>query len=184
MKYEDIRSELKTGDVLLFSGKGFVSWLIKLATFSQYSHVGMVYVIGRGVYCWESTSISKHRDGVQISLLSNRLLSYKGTVSVRRLETNRDSDFYNSLEDFRQQVKGRKYEQNIWELMGAALPWRNTVNLVTIFCSELVAAAWQRMKVLKDDKPSNEYTPADFGSGNICEDLNNSVLSQAISLEI
>ena len=31
--YDEIRPELKTGDVLLFSGKGFVSWAIKFGSY-------------------------------------------------------------------------------------------------------------------------------------------------------
>ena len=43
MKYQDIRSQLKTGDILLFSGKGGISEGIKFFTLSKWSHVGMVY---------------------------------------------------------------------------------------------------------------------------------------------
>jgi len=165
MKYSDIRKDLKTGDILLFNGRGFVSWLIKLATASDVSHVGMVYVIGGDVYCWESTSMRKGADGVQISLLSNRINNYNGTVKVRHLVTERDSAFYEALKIFRDEVKGRKYEQNIWELMGAAMPWRNKSNLKTIFCSELIAEMFKRWGFLIDGFVSNEYTPNDFSFG-------------------
>lgn len=183
MTYESIRRDLKTGDILLFSGTGFVSWLIKRITFSKYSHVGMVYVIDRNVYCWESTSLTKGRDGVQISLLSNKLLSYKGKVWVRHLTTNRSIEFYNAIDNFRDAVKKRRYEQNIWELMGSALPWKNKANLTTIFCSELVAEALKRACVIARGKPSNEYTPADFASEDINKELDNSALGDEILLE-
>jgi len=42
LTYEEIRGELKTCDILLFSGKGAISHGIKLFTFSKWSHVGMV----------------------------------------------------------------------------------------------------------------------------------------------
>ena len=44
LTYEEIRGELKTCDILLFSGKGAISHGIKLFTFSKWSHVGMVSV--------------------------------------------------------------------------------------------------------------------------------------------
>jgi hypothetical protein len=39
---ERMRAELKTGDVVLFSGKGGISAGIKWATLSRWSHVGMI----------------------------------------------------------------------------------------------------------------------------------------------
>lgn len=41
--YEDIRSELKNGDILLFSGVEPFSYLIRWATRSPWSHVGFVF---------------------------------------------------------------------------------------------------------------------------------------------
>ena len=43
MNYQELRSDLKTGDILLFSGKGGISDGIKFFTLSKYSHVAMVY---------------------------------------------------------------------------------------------------------------------------------------------
>ncbi len=39
---------------------------------------------------------------------------------------------------------------------------RNTEDLSSLFCSELVAEAYQRLGLLSEAKPANEYTPADF----------------------
>ena len=40
--YHEIRTELKTGDIVLFSGKGGISAGIKWGTLSRWSHVGMI----------------------------------------------------------------------------------------------------------------------------------------------
>jgi len=160
--YLAIRDKLHTGDVLLFEGQGIISRLIQIITGNRISHVAMVYRMGRDLYCYESTSMLKGKNGVQISLLSNRLDGYKGKVWVRRMECNRDAIFFQTLRDLRQEFKGKKYERNLWELLGAALPWRNVANLETIFCSELIAEAFQRWGFLLPLKPANEYTPADF----------------------
>ena len=45
VEYDEIRNELKTGDIVLFGGKSFVSWLIKKITKNKYSHIGMVLKI-------------------------------------------------------------------------------------------------------------------------------------------
>lgn len=50
MKYSDIRHNLCTGDIVLFSGAGMVSNVIKWATRSKWSHVGMVIVYDDNEY--------------------------------------------------------------------------------------------------------------------------------------
>ncbi len=182
MKYEDIRSQLKTGDILLFSGKGGISDGIKLFTLSKYSHVGMVYKFedpldSKGsVFCWESTTLSDIKDadtgkltqGVQRVELSERLerCFAKGyEISVRRLNTTLTDTMIKALNQFRHDVSGRPYEKSKIELIKAAYDGifgENKEDLSSLFCSELVAEAYQKMGLLTEDKPSNEYTPKDF----------------------
>ena len=164
MKYTDIHDQLQTGDVLLFSGRGFASLLIRLRTWSWSSHDGMVYRANKRVYVWESTRLTG-KDGEQTSLLSERGKTYNGKIRVRRLYTMRDYKFYQTIEDLRAEVKGTKYERNWWELLGAAAIWRNVANLCYLFCSELVALAFKRWKILKNGVPENEYVPGDFEQG-------------------
>jgi len=167
MKYTDIRDQLQTGDVLLFSGRGFASLLIRLRTWSWSSHVGMVSRVGtnkQDVMVWESTKLTGI-DGVQISLLSVRGKTYNGRIRVRQLHTRRDNEFYNTIHALRAEVEGTKYERNWWELLGAAAIWRNVANIAYLFCSELVALAFKRWKILKNGVPENEYVPGDFEQG-------------------
>ena len=97
---------LKTGDILLFDyegggSMGIFSWLIKKATKSNITHVGMVLKDPvfinptlKGYYVWESgwegtpdPQDGKIKLGVQIAPLSQLLDSYKNTghVVVRRV---------------------------------------------------------------------------------------------------
>ena len=61
MKYEDIRHEIKSLDVLGYSESGpWNSWrniqlnLVKMGTMSEYNHVGLAYVIGGRVFVIEA----------------------------------------------------------------------------------------------------------------------------------
>ena len=161
MKYEDIRSDLKSGDVLLFSGRGLASWLIRLRTWSDISHVGMVYKIGQNVMVWESTKLTG-KDGVQISLLSVRGKRYKGKIQVRPLHTRRDNKFYRTFDEVRKETKGVKYERHWWELWGSVAFWKNKVCLIYIFCSELLGYIFKRWGLFKRNFPENELAPVDF----------------------
>ena len=155
MKYEEYRKIAKTGDVILFSGWSPASLLIRLITWSLWSHIGSVARITTDVFCWESTKMTG-KDGVQISLLSNRIATYKGRVGIRRLHTRRDNDFYWVARNLRHILMGVKYELKIEELIGSALPYKNKWNLTTIFCSELKAFLFMCLGILKSKDPPNE----------------------------
>lgn len=174
-KYDEIRNELDTGDIVLFSGKGGISTGIKWITSSVWSHVGMVLRIPEYnlALLWESTTLSsiadletgKARQGVQLVPLSERLKQYDGEVSIRRLDIQRTPDQLAALMDFRSEVKGRPYEQNKVELVKSAYDGafgQNQEDLSSLFCSELVAEAYQRLGLISDQLQSNEFTPADF----------------------
>jgi hypothetical protein len=178
--YADLREELKTGDILLFSGKGAISDGIKFFCGSKWSHVGMVYRmkdnVGDSVFCWESTTLSNVQDaetgrltkGVQRVELSERLercFASGYEVSVRKLNQQLDMNMLIALDQFRHEISGRPYEKHRLELIKAAWDgWlgQNKEDLSSLFCSEMVAEAYQRMGLLSGDMPSNEYTPKDF----------------------
>ncbi len=179
--YDKARKTLQTGDIVLFSGKGMVSEGIKRFTFSKWSHVGMVIYSKEfeTVLLWESTTLSnikdidsgEHRKGVQIVPLSQRIASYNGEIAIRKLDVERTDEMKKKLIKLRNDVRGRPYEKDEIQLIKSAYdgPFgRNTEDLSSLFCSELVAEAYQAMGLLEEvtkrngSKPSNEYTPADF----------------------
>jgi len=174
MKYEDIRNSLKTGDIVLFSGKGNISTGIKYATRSRWSHVGMVLVLPEYDFTclWESTTLSDIRDvsgvlrrGVQLVPLSDRIQQYRGEIAFRKLLVNVPDDSILKLMILRKELRDRPYEKNKLELIRAAYdgPFgANAEDLSSLFCSELVAEAYQALGLIDEREPSNEYTPADF----------------------
>ena len=172
--YENVRGDLRTGDIILFSGKGGISHAIKLTTNSKWSHVGMVLRLpeSQAAFLWESTTLTNLKDaidgrvkrGVQLVLLSDRVRTYDGEVSVRHLRGHTvDNQNYLNLMQFRQEVRGRAYEQDKLELIRAAYdgPFgHNQEDLSSLFCSELVAEAYQRLGLLQQPPqglPSNVF---------------------------
>ncbi len=182
--YEDLRGLLKTGDIVLFSGRGFISRLIRLTTRSRFSHVGLVLKFHGydPVFLWESTAISNIKDafsgklkyGVQITLLSERIAHYEGECAIRQLGNYLIAPEQTAeLNKLRRELKCRPYEKSKKELIKSAIDnfgSENKEDLSSIFCSELVAEAYQRLGLLNEDKASNEYLPGDFSENR--EDLN------------
>jgi hypothetical protein len=175
--YDRWRGRLQTGDLILFSGAGLVSTVIRCCTRSRWSHIGMVLRAAEwdAVLLWESTALTRLRDlrrgvvcrGVQLVSLSERVRRYQGGVALRRLEARRTAPMLARLAQLRRAVRDRPYEHDIRELLRAAYdgPWGdNEEDLSSLFCSELVAEAYQAMGLLPDSRPSNEYTPRDFSS--------------------
>jgi hypothetical protein len=170
--YDDLRPHLKEMDIILFSGTGFFSRIVRLFTFSKYSHVGLVMwdhdgrclVVESAPWTGLKDYLTKNKvNGVQAVYLSERVKAYKGKVYWRRLMGERPE---RTSEKFRQVVgvmSGTPYERSWKELLGAA--WRtlkNKKNLTSVFCSEFVAHLFIAMGVLDPSEEANEYTPEDF----------------------
>lgn len=178
--YRELRNELDTGDIVLFSGKGHLSAGIKWFTGSGWSHVGMVLrkPADDMIFLWESTTLSNLRDvedgrakrGVQLVLLSQRLQTYDGDIAIRRLIDVDRAAFKEPLEEFRGEVRDRPYEKSRLDLVRSAYTsWFDAgrEDLSSLFCSELVAETYQRMGLLHEPpqgKASDNYCPRDFAS--------------------
>lgn len=182
-RYNDIRDDLQTGDIVLFDGRGFISRLIQIGSGSRWSHIGMV-VRSKDMdlmLLWESTGLSKSRDirdgklkkGVQLVSLSSRIETSKGNIAVRQYQGDMNYRALRAFKDFRLETRNVPYERNLWELIFSLLDFSwlapNKPSLSSLFCSELVAEALKRMKIMKDEHPSNEFVPADFGEGGMFE---------------
>src|SRR3972149_5502847 len=175
--YQKLRPSLETGDLVLFSGKGDIPAVIKWFSGSKWNHIGMVLNIQEWdtILLWESTILSRLKDvaekkikhGVQLVALSERVSTYTGAVAYRKLNVTRTDEMIQSLIKFRHEVKDKPYEQSVMELIKSSIDFggwnhKNKEDLSSLFCSELIAEAYQRMGILDESKPSNEYTPRDF----------------------
>jgi hypothetical protein len=178
--YARIRSDLKTGDLVLFSGASFFSSVIKWAIGGKWSHVGVVVrspQLPERVLLWESTRLADLADvetgraaaGVQLVHLSERLARYEGAFKLRPLDRPITPEMEQAFAKRRAELCGRPYEQQKLELVEAALDrWFRALReerLHSLFCSELVAEAYQAMGLLPEPPlglPSCEYTPHDF----------------------
>ncbi|MCF1458355.1 MAG: hypothetical protein LPH21_12595 [Shewanella sp.] len=208
--YEAIRKELKTGDLVLFSGKSMLARCSQLVTRSPWTHVGMVLTMPTydSVCLWESNYWPSVRDqesskfvhGVQIVSLRERLLQFDGIVAVRRLvDVNFDDDQISSLFQLKREIGNNAYEKSPKRLINALvkretkrrllrgdisillpfIPFDNTEDLSTVAGPELVAEAYQRLGLLSESQPSDDYLACDFGGaqkmallhGKLCPEL-------------
>jgi chorismate mutase len=200
--YKDIRNQINTGDIVLFSCRdNLVSIGIQLMTQSKWSHVGMVLKDYKKdiIYLWESTTLSNIKDaidnipkkGVQLVLLSERIKYYNGEIAIRHLQgikIDDDSKEMQTLMKLREELKDKPFEQNKFELIRAAIDkfgsiCKNKEDLSSVFCAELVAEAYQCMGLLDESEPSNEYVPKDFSEEGSLKLLKGAYLGPEIMIE-
>lgn len=166
IKYIDARSKIRTGDVIAFSGKGFISNTIKAVTGSPVTHIGMILSSNiieniSFVQIAESTSIGNGFKGVQFNRLSDHIARYDGDMWWLPLKDELRANMnVIDLISFIFAQKGKKYDTP--QAIGSALDFipDNREDLDKLFCSELVTAALEHVGILKDINAS-EQTPAD-----------------------
>lgn len=183
--YSKIRSRMQPGDVIAFSGKGQFSEIIKWATRSPVSHVGVILqsklmIDGKeqkGFFnqIIESTSLNGF-SGVTISRLSDRIDTYDGEIwwlplgkAARKLF--RGKDFF----DFMLHQDRKEYDMP--QAVASALDYLDDVPLLgkvthnvedfsRFFCSELATAGLEKAGVVRKVN-SSEVTPVDLCMFNI-----------------
>lgn len=161
ISYEKARAKMQPGDVIAFGGKGNFSEIIKWATFSDVSHVGVILqtTIQNDEtdrffnQIIESTSLNGF-NGVNISRFSDRLNSYEGDLWWLPLSEDIRKDKFDQKKfyDFLfSQAKDRK-PYDMPQAINSALdildtlpleirgPTYNREDFSKFFCSELVAA--------------------------------------------
>ena len=191
MRYEEARAQMKPGDVIAFGGKGHFSEIIKFATFSDVSHVGVILqtkITDDATDRFfnqiiESTSLNGF-NGVNVSRFTDRMNSYDGELwwlplkdEIRQQSFNQ-KNFYDFLFD---QAK-KKIQYDMPQAIESALDALDSMPLAGMhgatynredfsrfFCSELVAAGLEKAGAVGEVNPS-EVTPIDLCRWNIYQD--------------
>lgn len=183
--FQQIRDQIRPGDVIVFSGKSHVSGLIRLLTRSNASHVGVVIEAptpassGLMVESTAETILpaswhgTDEPEGVLISKIDQRLASYEGEIWLLPLSDEARAQFdWNAFREFVDQQNGKGYDRwQMLKLMNAPLfhvpllghALRNRENLKKLFCSELVTAALRSAGVVGNVNPS-DITPRQVAS--------------------
>ncbi len=185
--YRNVRQEMLPGDVIAFGGCGMFSRVVKFATNSNVSHVGIILQTkipedntGRFFnQIIESTSLDGS-NGVTISRFSERLRNYVGDVWWLPLTDSARKRFNQKLFfDFMLEQEGKPYDvpqaikSALDSLDGIGL-FYNKEDFSKLFCSELAAAGLEKSEVLPEINAS-EVTPID-----LCEFL---IFKKAVQLK-
>jgi hypothetical protein len=169
----------RTGDIWLFRGRSAADQAIRTLTNSPVNHVGMAVALddlppllwhaelGRGLLVvWSGT---RHR-GVQLHDLREAVVQWTGRYRQRA--------WLRQLEPPVGPAGEAAVLTSIGRLDGTPFPataalagrWlrgrlRRPAGVETTYCAEVVAATYQAMDLLGDERPTNYYDPGSFWSG-------------------
>jgi len=139
--YREARPDFREGDMLLFRGKGLIGTLIRAMTHSPYSHAGLVYRFEGRVYVLEAVG-----HGVRLILMSELEKHYNGGIDYYAV-VGAEDEARRSAVGFCFRQLGKLYsKRGIFRFLLALLfDYRvSSDEEEEWFCSELVAAAYER----------------------------------------
>lgn len=172
--YDTIRSEIKVGDIIAFSGKDFFSEIIKFGTKSNVSHVGIIYqstIINSTSGDYYNLMIEAvAEDGVRIVNLSQRLEQSKDSTIwwLPLRDTIRDDLKVERMLNWLLRTEHKPYDLpqaiasglDLLDKLPGGIT-RNIESFERFFCSELIAGAFEEGKIINSINAS-EVTPIDL----------------------
>jgi hypothetical protein len=181
-RYDELRPQMRHGDVIAFGGKSRLSEIIKWRTRSQFSHVALVLRwalnggFGDTLMICEATTLTDLPDawsneviqGVQLHRLSERLASYRGSAWWCGLRAPLIESLHESADKWLRTTHERRVRYDSLQAIGAGIDWwdrlgfRNEADFDTLFCSELVGRYHQLAGLWSPDENMSEKTPEDI----------------------
>lgn len=157
--------KLKLGDLVLFSGRGFVSngiriaqWL-RRAKFARFTHIGVIYQPGTCPLMAEVSHANDVRDeltgsfysGINVRDLYTRMSRFKGSMWVAPLVHAFDEEEAARFHEMILAMHSRKARFSTMKMVRSGIPWLDAFDipydhdlLQKTFCAEAVCS-WYRV---------------------------------------
>jgi hypothetical protein len=178
--YEAVRSRIKPGDVIAFSGNDLPSQVVKVATNSQFVHVAIVIWVDQRVdhnnailiaeshvdTSLPSVGTGERRLGVQFQWLSDRIKTQPPPIWWVPLQEPLAEVALIDMLQWLEMAEDQKTPYDFMQAIGAGLismkfGMRNHDDESALFCSELVTKALQVAGVLDPKLNASEQLPVD-----------------------
>lgn len=184
MAYSQLAPTLKTGDIVLFSGRYQMSKLVEFLEGSKWSHVGMVVRLDEYDYplLYEATALTNLPDlltgkqitGPKLVNLKERLETYGNDVvpyeapayAVRIASRGATNEELNRIKEILNELVGLPNpdeKRMIFEvILGRYLFIETKMDDIT--CSGFIAYTLKQLGWLRGKKPINGFMPKDFST--------------------
>lgn len=163
----------ENGDLMLFKSSSFGSFALRVASNSEYDHVGMLIRGKKGeVFLYECLGAG----GVQLNdiefFLDNDWDSYYRHIAIRKLHCERSEEFMTNFRKCCSKYLGRPYKISAEKLMRKTSIRGEKENF---FCSELIAAVYKEVGLLPQGLSSCQYWPNSFSVSQDLQLINGSL---------
>ncbi len=171
--YREVRSEIQTGDVLLFQGRSPLSMLIRWGTGSPYSHCGIAAWWDHRLFVFESVG-----HGVHVVPVSRAVDSYDGRVDWWSVKPqHRTAVCPTTLVREAQTELGKPYGKRslfrlAWRMLLGHYRHRSDGKrrAPALFCSQYVSQCYQRAGLdLRPDAANDCTSPADLARSELLD---------------
>jgi hypothetical protein len=206
--YSQIRSSLKTGDIITFQGKSALDYMIQLESHTPYNHVAMVIRNGANLYSWDAPGGGKQfpdpyknnapHAGTRVAPLDDLLADYMAeevAMYVRQLQPTLTTNELAALDIFIGLANGMPFPGDHIKLpdqfgLGVGLAGSYAMGKklhATIagnyYCAHLIADTYMHMGLLPiAPVPANGYAPSDFDQGPSILPLINHTLTDVVQV--
>ncbi|MGB1206725.1 MAG: hypothetical protein ACPG5B_13825 [Chitinophagales bacterium] len=188
--YEQLdTTQLKNGDLVFFGGRTKQAIVIRIATASPYTHVGMVMVNPDDGSIWLTHATSNNykgyflpiygetedREGIILTRLRDSFYDTRGEYRVAKITSmnvpNEQRPSFAQLFERYQNYKDRLFESKIKRFALSAFDlnlfgmdfFQNPSTTDSFFCSEYLMQVLRDLKIMPHiAKSLSEYTPADL----------------------
>ena len=172
IRYEDIRSQIKNGDVLMFKGRYLHSSIIRWLMGSPYSHAGIAVWWNRRLMVMEAVG-----RGVGILPLSRKIGSYRGDVEWFCSKKEIPERDRLTMILFAQEELGKSYARWREILFGWKILFRRDLSEKDelrrenkLYCSQYVAQIYNSIGLdLKKNREDRFMSPRDIAKSPLLE---------------
>lgn len=177
MSYKSFCSNLKSGDLLLFSGNAWYSRLIEYFSSSKYSHIGIVLKDEDKYYLLES-GLEEYPDkkvfGVQLTdlekIYDNCIVKKNSKLYIRKLVY--EKDITENIKNAYQKVKDCPYDTDVCDWIWALLELKGDIpelkydRVDKFWCSALATYILEKCELVDKKVPWTLIAPCDYSFGN------------------
>lgn len=188
---DQLEQTLRTGDLLLcddlqYGSWGLFSWLIKFATKSDFSHIGMIVKDPdftetplKGTFVWTSgisdvpdPEDNQKKFGVQFIPFKHFIQTYGGKIFLRRIHFEHPDEYHtifttNNLKEIHQVVYDKPYDVVITDWIEAYCKKDPKPQKTSrFFCSALIGYIYTKLTLLDENTDWSILYPSFFSSEN------------------
>jgi hypothetical protein len=172
LKYNEVRLQIRNGDVIMYTGKKIVARLISWLTRSPYSHAGIAVWWNERLMVMEAVM-----RGVRVVPLSRNIYQHKGNVEWFSCKKEIAEEDRLRMVIFAQEELGKSYARWKAMLFGLKFLFERDLSIIDelrmenkLFCSQYVAQIYNSVGLdLKKHREDRFMSPGDIARSPLME---------------